>query len=147
MSQTLTISDDLYSRLAEAARRHGLSNLEQYLETWPGAADDPARFQTLVRHWKQETSHLSNVAKKVLHSAYQEIIGMGQSAVPFLLVACGASRTTGYRRFMRSPEPTQCRWKVVAMLRLMVEAWLAWGLAQACGQRDEGWRKGGTRGD
>lgn len=34
MSQTLTISDDLYATLAERARRHGVS-IEDLLRMWP----------------------------------------------------------------------------------------------------------------
>jgi hypothetical protein len=34
MSQTLPLSDGLFARLEAAARRRGLSNVEQLLETW-----------------------------------------------------------------------------------------------------------------
>ena len=85
MSQTLTISDDLYSRLEAAARRRGLGNVEQLLETFPTADDDVSRFQSLAQRWKKKTAHVSNIGKKALHPAYQEIIGTGKAAVPLLL--------------------------------------------------------------
>src|SRR5947208_8309388 len=85
MSHTVTISDDLYSRLAETARRRGLGNVEQLLEALPGSDADLTRFQSLVQQWKKDTAHLSNIGKKALHPAYQEIIGMGKAVVPLLL--------------------------------------------------------------
>ena len=44
MSHTLTISDALYSRLEAAARRRGLGDVEQLLETLPTTDDDLSRF-------------------------------------------------------------------------------------------------------
>jgi hypothetical protein len=85
VSHTVTISDDLYSRIEAAARQRGLGNVEQPLETLPGSEDGVIRFQRLVKQWKKETAHLSNIGKKALHPAYQEIIGMGEVAVPLLL--------------------------------------------------------------
>ena len=47
MSQSLTISDDLLTRLEGTARRRGLS-VEQLLETWQAGEADPGRFAALV---------------------------------------------------------------------------------------------------
>lgn len=44
-----------------------------------------ARFETLARQWKAETSHLSSIAKRSLNLNYQKIIGMGPGAVPLIL--------------------------------------------------------------
>ena len=85
MGQTLTISEDLLSRLQAAAQRRGLASVEQLLETWETSDEPLARFRTLVQQWRQDTAHLSNIGKKALHPAYQEIIGMGERAVPLLL--------------------------------------------------------------
>src|SRR5437588_6454367 len=85
VSHTVTLSDDLYSRLETAARRRGLGNVEQLLETLPGSEDNSIRFQNLVQQWKKGTAHVSNIGKKALHPTYQEIIGMGKAAVPLLL--------------------------------------------------------------
>jgi hypothetical protein len=49
MSHTVTISDDLYSRLEAAARRRGLGNVEQLLETLTIADDDVSRFKSLAQ--------------------------------------------------------------------------------------------------
>ena len=44
MSRTLTISDELYSRLQEEARARGFSSVEQLLEQWSASqAEAPLR--------------------------------------------------------------------------------------------------------
>lgn len=64
MSQTLTISDDLCSRLQTTARIRG---------------------STTVEPWKRSDEHVSNIARKALQPAHQEIVGMGKAAIPLLL--------------------------------------------------------------
>lgn len=44
-----------------------------------------ARFESLVSWWRTETSPLSSLHDIILHPAYQQIIGMGESALPYLL--------------------------------------------------------------
>src|SRR5438128_6698242 len=85
MSQTLTISEELLVRLEAAARRRGLSSVEQLLETWQATEEELAQFHSLAQQWKDETAHLSNIAKKAMHPAYQEIIAMGKGVIPLLL--------------------------------------------------------------
>src|ERR1700687_2113157 len=85
MSQTLTLSDHLLARLEAAARRRGLTSVEQLLENWQKTEDEQDRFHTLAERWKKDTAHHSNIAQKALHPAYQEIIGMGEGAVSLLL--------------------------------------------------------------
>ena len=127
MSQTLIISEHLLTRLEAAARRRGLNSVEQLLETWQAREEDVAHFPTLAQRWKKDTAHQSNMAKKALHSAYQEIIGMGERVVPLLLAEL--------RR-----EPDDWFWALHAItganpvppassgnLRAMADAWLQWG--------------------
>jgi hypothetical protein len=128
MSHTLTISDHLLARLQAAAQRRGLNSVEQLLETWQANEEELAGFQTLAERWKKETAHQSNMAKKALHPAYQEIIGMGERVVPLLLAEL--------RR-----EPDDWFWALHAItganpvpptnrgnLQAMAEAWIEWGL-------------------
>jgi hypothetical protein len=127
---TVTISDDLYFRLEAAARLRGLGNVEQLLETLAAAEDEAGRFQSLAQRWKKDTAHVSNIGKKALHPAYQEIIGMGKAAIPLLL--------TELRR-----EPDDWFWALNAItgaqpvppdsrgnLKEMTAAWLQWGSTQ-----------------
>jgi len=43
------------------------------------------RFSELAQQWRRETAAYSVVHKKVLHPAYQRIIGMGPTAIPLIL--------------------------------------------------------------
>lgn len=43
------------------------------------------RFQSLAASWKRDTARLSVLQKKILHRAYQKIIGLGAPAVPLIL--------------------------------------------------------------
>ena len=109
MSQTLTISDHLLARLEAAARRRGLNSVEQLLETWQAREEELARFHILAERWKKETAHQSNMAKKALHPAYQEIIGMGERVVPLLLAELRREPDDWFWACTRSPGPTLCR--------------------------------------
>jgi hypothetical protein len=129
----LTISDQLLARLEAAAQRRGLGSVEQLLEAWQANEEQRASFHTLVERWKRETAHQSNVAKRALHPAYQEIIGMGAAAVPLLLEELGREPDDWFWALHAitgaDPVPTAGR----GNLHAMVEAWLQWG-------REKGYR-------
>src|SRR5215469_5713400 len=40
------------------------------------------KFRSLASKWRDETGHLSSYTDRIIHPAYQEIIGMGEIAVP-----------------------------------------------------------------
>jgi hypothetical protein len=130
MSQTVTISDDLFSRLEAAARRRGLSSVVQLLESWQGTDEQLTRFEGLAQRWKRETAHISNVGKKALHPAYQEIIGMGMAAIPLLLAELNREPDDWFWALHAitgaSPVPAESRGNV----RQMADAWIQWGCSQ-----------------
>ena len=43
------------------------------------------RFRYLARQWLDETINMSLIEDMILHPAYQELIGMGPTAIPMLL--------------------------------------------------------------
>lgn len=43
------------------------------------------KFQYLARQWRRETRHVSSIHERSMNRAYQKIIGMGKSALPFIL--------------------------------------------------------------
>ena len=49
----------------------------------PGA-DAGERFERLAREWEEGTTFLSSAQQIALHDAYQQIIGMGPAALPFV---------------------------------------------------------------
>lgn len=95
-------------------------------------ADEPMaeKFETLALNWKSETKLFSNVTKKAMHPAYQQIIGMGPAAVPCIL------------RDLAEHGPNDWFWALTAItgenpisqeiagnMKAMTEAWLQWGTA------------------
>jgi hypothetical protein len=120
-------AEDL-EELERAMRRRGLNSVEQLLEAWQVGEEDLATFPTLAARWKQETAHHSNVAKRALHSAYQEIIGMGERVVPLLLSELRREPDDWFWALHAitgaNPVPAASRGNVQAM----AEAWIQWGL-------------------
>lgn len=86
------------------------------------------RFAKLAAVWKSETELVSKVTKKILHPAYQKIIGMGEPAIPLIL------------NDLRENGPDDWFWALTAItdqnpiseeiagdMPAMTEAWLQWG--------------------
>jgi hypothetical protein len=87
------------------------------------------KFQKLVKKWKKQRGASSSITETIAMPAYQEIIGMGEKAVPLLLAQL---RSEG-------DEPDQWFWALRAItgenpvkpeergnFRKMSQAWLAW---------------------
>ena len=51
----------------------------------PPSDDFRQQFLALADKWHRETGHLSSPPQIALHPAYQQIIGMGPAAIPFIL--------------------------------------------------------------
>jgi hypothetical protein len=110
--------------------RRSVDHFAIYLQSF---RDDPqlARndisqtFKTLADNWRKETRAISALKRKILHPAYQQIIGMGPSAVPLILNEL-------------SERPNDWMWALNAITHEdpapdnanfdeAVEAWLSWG--------------------
>jgi hypothetical protein len=87
------------------------------------------KFQRLVRKWKKQRGARSSITETVAMPAYQEIIGMGEKAIPLLLAQL---RSEG-------DQPDQWFWALRAItgenpvkpeeqgnFRKMSQAWLKW---------------------
>lgn len=61
MSQTLTISDVLYTRLEQAAREHGFASIEQLLETWQAFDVERQRRHQIVQRIDQVREQLFTI--------------------------------------------------------------------------------------
>jgi hypothetical protein len=88
-----------------------------------------ARFRRLEATWMAEVGHHSSPTKLLNHSAFQEIIRLGQAVVPFLL----GDLEKGPRLWVwalpeitgADPVPASERGNIAKMS----EAWLRWGHA------------------
>jgi hypothetical protein len=82
-------------------------------------------FDALANDWRKETLGLSRVDKKVMHAAYQKIIGMGPQAIPLILREL-RDRPSYWFAALRSitrQDPAQFA-KTFDEAR---DAWIAWG--------------------
>ena len=91
---------------------------------WPDALAQ--RFQRLARIWSEECAHLSSIREMVLHPAYQQVVGMGPSALPFIFAEL-ERRPDHWFWALRAitqedPVPPEHRGNVAQMTR----DWLEW---------------------
>jgi hypothetical protein len=87
-------------------------------------------FRQLVRKWIQETEYMSSAARMAEHPTYQEIIKLGEPAVPLLLAELRRRPDFWFAALRaitgENPVPPQSAGKV----QDMATAWLAWGQAK-----------------
>ena len=86
-----------------------------------------AKFERLAAEWKHETAHLSSPAMIVEHRAYQEIIGMGNEAIPLILRDLEASQAQWFRALRSISGESPVRPKDRGDVHAMTAAWLDWG--------------------
>ena len=85
------------------------------------------RFQKLAATWKSAVRFLSDTDEMCSHPAYQEIIGMGPAAVPFIFSELEREPDNWFWALKaitgEDPVPEEHRGDVA----LMAKDWLAWG--------------------
>jgi len=88
------------------------------------------RFRRLEAAWEADTMYLSDTQKIIDHPAFQEIIGMGEAVIPFMLHdlekepgqwVWALPRITGVNPVSRDD---------AGQMRKMSEAWLKWAREQ-----------------
>jgi len=96
------------------------------VESMEGERTLESRFRELARQWQEATVLVSSITAIATHPAYQQIIGMGRAALPWIFAEL--------RR-----EPDQWFWALKAItgadpvaeadrgkVRVMSQAWLNW---------------------
>jgi len=93
-------------------------------------ANPAARFFTLKADWEAETAHLSSITEISMNYAYQQIIGMGTIAIPFILAEL--RKTPGHwfwaLKSITGEDPVLPKQR--GRIKQMAEAWLRWGKEQ-----------------
>lgn len=84
------------------------------------------RFRELAGRWQKDTAFLSSTSEIATHPSYQQIIGMGKEALPFIFAAL-REQAEHWFWALRSitgedPVPQSGR----GNLRQMTAAWLEW---------------------
>jgi hypothetical protein len=149
MSITYILSEPYTSTSGEALydiRSHPVSDIlttenEMYIETMNFSTESASRqtyyndpeaqleeyFNFLVRKWKAETKFCSTILEISMHPDYQQIIGMGKCAMPFILRELD---TNGGHWFWAlkaitgaDPVPSTDKGNLAGMR----DAWLSWG--------------------
>jgi hypothetical protein len=97
------------------------------LKDKPSAVHDQ-RFSRLAAAWKAETELCSKVTKRILHPAYQKIIGMGEAALPFILKDLSENGPDDWFWALTAiTDENPITESIAGDMRAMTEAWLQWG--------------------
>ncbi len=113
---------------SQIIRRHMEELLFSYYKPLSRQWANPLiRFNNLKEEWKESTFMLSSVTEIAMYPSYQQIIGMGPTAIPMILLS------------MRQ-EPDHWFWALNAItgenpvhiedrgkIKKMTDAWLDWG--------------------
>lgn len=88
--------------------------------------DLETRFMNLKSQWEEETAALSSITDIAMHPAYQQIIGMGPSAIPFIIREMTINPNHWFWALKSitgvDPVPPEKRGKV----KDMTHAWIFW---------------------
>lgn len=97
-------------------------------EAPPTRKDPRERFERLAAQWRTESRFMSNTTQMAMLQSYQNIIGMGESALPFILE--DLRRKPGHWVWameaitLEDPVPAAARGRVDMAAR----AWVQWGI-------------------
>jgi hypothetical protein len=84
-------------------------------------------FIKLAHQWRSETKHMSLMSDIILHTAYQQIIGMGADAVPFILEELSKEPEHWFWALRSITGVNPIKPEDRGRLKKMAEAWLDWG--------------------
>jgi hypothetical protein len=85
------------------------------------------RFRHLEAVWEAETLYLSDAHKIIEHPAFQEIIGMGEAVIPFMLRDLEKAPRQWVWALSRITGANPLRPEDAGDSRRMADAWLRWG--------------------
>ncbi len=84
-------------------------------------------FRRLAHQWREETRYTSSMSSKLLHPAYQQIIGMGQPVVPLILRALAHEPDDWFWALRAITRDDPIPQEHYGDLRKMTEDWLGYG--------------------
>ncbi|MCP5005757.1 MAG: hypothetical protein GY941_17745 [Planctomycetes bacterium] len=88
------------------------------------------KFQELKLIWEANTAILSSITEIAMHPAYQQIIGMGQSAIPLILEEMNEKPGHWFwaLKSITGEDPVLPEQR--GRIKKMTEAWINWGRNQ-----------------
>jgi hypothetical protein len=84
-------------------------------------------FNELAKQWKEETINLSSTERIVLHTAYQEIIGLGPNVIPLVLKELEKEPRLWFWALRMLTRKNPVSENILGNLKAMQKAWLDWG--------------------
>jgi len=85
------------------------------------------QFNELATQWESETGMLSVLSQKVLHPAYQRIIGMGEKAIPLLLKELEREPNHWFWALKAITGANPVKPENRGRVKRMAQDWLEWG--------------------
>jgi hypothetical protein len=104
-----------------------VQNVEDPFASVPGDADIERHFRELAKRWREETKTLSSTTDRAMHSAYQDIIGMGERVVPLILREMQEHGGHWFWALRHITRQNPVRPEDAGKIQRMTEAWLRWG--------------------
>lgn len=119
-----------FSRGALIARTVQNRIAENYYESHSRQEDLPFKFIQLTASWQREMGHMSSTHIISMHPAYQRIIGMGPTIVPYILRQMSYDKAPWFwaLKAITGENPIQPENK--GKTDLMVLDWLKWGIGK-----------------
>lgn len=90
-------------------------------------ANPETRFLTLKAQWEADTAMLSSATEIAMHPAYQQIIGMGETAVRLILVEMKKKPGHWFWALKSITGEDPVLPKQRGRVKEMTQAWLRWG--------------------
>ena len=90
-------------------------------------ANPVIRFSNLKIEWKDSTAMLSSITEIVMHPSYQQIIGMGPSAIPLIFLSMRQEPDHWFwaLKAITGEDPVQKEHR--GKIKKMNDDWLDWG--------------------
>jgi hypothetical protein len=129
--------DDLHpSDIYQAERTVALGDRSwqmDVLNTWSISRESYQRkilefkFRSLAQQWQQETALLSRLDQKVLHPAYQQIIGIGAEVLPLIFLELEQQPNHWFWALKAITGANPIKPEHRGRVKLMAQDWLKWG--------------------
>lgn len=102
-----------------------------YLEPVTRRTDSAAlKFRALVDTWTRDTATTSSMTGLILHPAYQQVIGMGPQAIPYLLKELSVRPNHWFWALTSITGVNPVTQELSGDLPAMTRVWLDWGRAR-----------------
>jgi hypothetical protein len=93
----------------------------------PAGQVSDAVFKALVKRWKKDTEADSSILRMIQHPAYQEIIALGDPAIPLLLEELKREPDFWFAALRQITGANSALPESAGKVKEMTRAWIKWG--------------------